>query len=110
MKRAIPILLALVIAGCTTNSAIFELYSEKPIAVNCAHRAIENTEGISKAWLENHAIRFKGYGFSGELYHGGKGEPFTTYGLEIQSNPIIGEGVKTIADKITESINGKCTN
>ena len=108
MKRVIVILLALAITGCAMKSAIFELYSEKPIAVNCAHNAIEKTEGINKVWLENHAIKFKGNGFSGELYYGGEGEPFTTYGMDVQSPPVFGENVKAIVDRITDSIHSKC--
>lgn len=108
MKRTFILLLVVAASGCATKSAIFELYSEKPIAVNCAQNAIEASEGINKAWLENHAIKFKGNGFSGELYHGGEGEPFTTYGMEVNSNPVFGESVRSIVDRITDSINGSC--
>ena len=108
MKRTITILLAFVIGGCATKSAIFELYSEKPIVVNCALGAIKISEGIKEAWLENHAIKFKGNGFSGELYHGGEGEPFTTYGMEVKSTPVLGDDVMSIVDRLTESINDKC--
>jgi len=63
-------------------------------------KLLENVE------LKKHTIGFQGKGFHGELFHGGTGEPFTNFGVEVivtsNTQPI------EISDAIIIQVRSEC--
>ncbi len=102
----------IVLLGFAANSireeANISMYSESPITVDCAYRAIAAMDGVTSAVAHKYAIKFEGWGFSGQLFHGTEGEPFVNYGLDVGRSFLVSDDMMTIAAKVGGSLRDTC--
>ena len=94
------------LAGC--GETIVEAYSETPVAPACAVGAISKIESVGAAESSTHSIRFEGALFSGELFYGSGGKPFTTYGINVSSAYLLGPAPLDVADLISSALAEEC--
>ncbi len=84
------------------------MYSDTPITIDCAYRAVAAVDGVTSAEQHKYAIAFEGWLFSGQLFHGTEGEPFTRYGLDVSTSWLSGDDTMAIAIKVGESLRDIC--
>lgn len=104
------VLLLLVVGFLSTGQRIanISMYSEHPVAVDCAYRAIAKMEGVSEATPQKYVIAFGGSLFSGQLFHGTEGEDFNRYGLDLSISLLSGEDIDSLTQKVWESLRDTC--
>ncbi|MDQ8205755.1 hypothetical protein [Pelagicoccus sp. SDUM812003] len=84
LKPALFTLIVSLLVGCADSKITTSSYREKPIEIEEAVKAIRDSGIVENVWKEKYRIRFDGDRFSGELYHGTDGEPFTRYGMDVK--------------------------
>ena len=84
------------------------MYSDNPIAVDCAYRALAALDGVTGAAQHKYAITFEGWSFSGQLFHGTEGEPFTRYGLDVSTSLLFGDDTMALVTKVSAKLRDIC--
>lgn len=106
-KATLMVLVTLSLAACGQHTAIFEHYSDTPIAEDCAYKSIDSLRVYDFVEQKDGEIAFFNKSVGGRLFYAAPA-PFTTYGMELTAARTLGPDLELVSAQLADRINEQC--